>query len=78
MARLATLDPAGEALLQSLERDSGAWLLAYAPAAPAEEPPAFARRLTPAALDEHTLARLQHVERRTQSVIVAYRPVAAD
>ena len=78
MALLATLDQAGEALVQSLERDSGAWLLAYAPVTPAEEPTAFAGRLTPAKLDDTTLAHLRDVEQRTHSVIVAYAPVATD
>jgi len=78
MAALATLDPAAEELVQSLERESGAWLLAYSPATPADQPPGFASRLTPARLDERTLARLRDVEQRTRTLIVAYTPVASD
>lgn len=77
MAALATLDRSAEELVQSLEQETGAWLLAYSPSAPAAEPPAFASRLKPARLDERTLTRLRDVEQRTRTLIVAYEPVAS-
>ncbi|MBI3971683.1 MAG: hypothetical protein HY332_10385 [Chloroflexi bacterium] len=76
MATLATLDRTSEELVQSLERDAGVWALAYTPDATAETtPPPYVAGLRPAQLDVATVDRLEDIERRTGSCIVAYEPV---
>ena len=75
MATLSKLDPAGEALVQSLERESGVWAVAYAPQGVEAEPPGYAARLKPAQLDDEQVRKVQEAERRTGSVIVAYEPI---
>lgn len=77
MAAIAALDPAAERELEELERDTGAWLVAYAPTAASEPPPGYAGRLRPAHLDQQTLDKLRRLEQRTGSVIVAYEPALA-
>lgn len=75
MTTLATLDPTKEELLQQVERESGAWLLAYDPsAAQAGAPPSYAEGLTPARLDAQQVERLRTLEQQTGTVIVAYQP----
>jgi hypothetical protein len=76
MAMLATLDAKDEELVQTLERESGAWVLAYAPAASEGPPPAFAARLKPAQLDQPAIERLKEAEQRTGSLMIAYEPVS--
>ena len=78
MARVATLDPAQEAQLRDLERETGAWLVAFAPLARGgqDAPPAFARRLKPAQLDQTAVSRLRDLERRAGLCVVAYAPLA--
>lgn len=77
MAELATLDADTEAALREVERETGAWLVAYAPspAGGLEDTPGFVERLEPAQMDEHALVQLRDLERRTGCRIVAYTPV---
>ena len=75
MATLATLDPAKLAALEAFERQSGAWLLAYTPAASSAAPPAFTTQLRPASLPKRAVQRLQSLEQATGALIIAYQPV---
>ncbi|HET7768499.1 MAG TPA: hypothetical protein VFN74_06955 [Chloroflexota bacterium] len=78
MAELATLDTKHEAQLRELERETGAWMVAFAPpdAGQRATAPGFAGRLTPAPLDGTALQRLQALERQAGCCVVAYRPIA--
>jgi hypothetical protein len=76
VAELATLDRGREAQLRALERETGAWLVAFVPPwrGAQEAAPGFASRLTPAPLDEESVRRLQDLERRAGLRVVAYTP----
>ena len=78
MAELATLDAKHEALLRDLERETGAWLVAYTPPDHGERAtaPRFAGRLSPAPLDKPSVLRLQELERQAGCCVVAYEPIA--
>jgi hypothetical protein len=79
MAELAILNPTDEDRLRQIERETGAWLIAYAPSpSPDESAPGFTQRLTPASLAEEALRRVQDLEQRTGYRVVAYAPIAVE
>ncbi|HEV2123116.1 MAG TPA: hypothetical protein VGW38_10125 [Chloroflexota bacterium] len=75
MATVAQLDPTAQDALQHVERDTGTWMVAYAPSPDGEQhAPKFAERVHPAPLGEEKVEQVQALERRIGCLVVAYEP----
>lgn len=75
MATVAQLDPTAQDALQHVERDTGTWMVAYAPSPGSQQDaPKFVERVHLAPLDAKKVAQVRELERRIGCLVVAYEP----